>query len=678
MAIYSEKIPFDNQVKAAQEILNVYMVTGINYVLLNADVQSGKTGTYHYLIQQMFTNKLINNAYIVCGSNEIELRNQCINDINEWHQGSPNEKNIHVVFHQDFDKTNLSFEKVLIINDESHLDCKNNQKLHEFLNRYNLSMSGSSQYMYDNNIYILSVDATPFAEESSIAYQNSLPKHIVRLENGNLYYGPQHYYKDGLIHPIFTLSNTEGKENFKKLVESIKNKYILIRIQEKRCKETNNILLCLKELKVPILRFTSHYEKKNKQIVISRRESHSHYIIYKNKIPSLEDTPNETTVVLIDGRLRCGKRVPKKNIGFIWETSYSSKTDTIIQGLLGRMSGYLGDDVYNVPFHLKNRPKIFIPPSILKKSEKKVIELSDFERYIYRKSFGNNDEPGIGPRIATNILPGSVQNKPIKNGITMYACVPIKINLTPLQLSNISNSDDNTIKSYCLLQLLDSSSSLIDNNDNLTKEQKNEIKLKLDTISADDCHIRRYQGTSNLNMYQCHIDAYQNNTVSREHISDYHFITFCVVFPGFKGINSVPGEIFTIFYTKNTGNINLYDKGSRISKHNGKTHFSIVETKEEIQEPCFTPNIISNPEYFENEIINIINFNIHNVNKNFTSFVNGWSLRLSREKYGDKLEIIKNIKTKLETKYPIKIKIIKRANTQLYHEIKSIHLEYIH
>ena len=58
-----KKLPYENQEHAALQILQSYNGT-LRYGLLRANEQSGKTGTYHYLIRLMFEQKLIDKKWL--------------------------------------------------------------------------------------------------------------------------------------------------------------------------------------------------------------------------------------------------------------------------------------------------------------------------------------------------------------------------------------------------------------------------------------------------------------------------------------------------------------------------------------------------------------------------------------------------------------------------------------
>ena len=64
----------------ADTIRQKFLQTRIRYALLRAQCQAGKTGAFHRLIREMFENGDITHAYIICGSNELTLRQQAEDD----------------------------------------------------------------------------------------------------------------------------------------------------------------------------------------------------------------------------------------------------------------------------------------------------------------------------------------------------------------------------------------------------------------------------------------------------------------------------------------------------------------------------------------------------------------------------------------------------------------------
>ena len=462
-----KKLPYENQEHAALQILQSYNGT-LRYGLLRANEQSGKTSTYHYLIRLMFEQKLIDRVYILCGSNDIDLLSQCNKDVDEWDVDEWNNRlNVEVVFRQHFNKLRMTTNRALIIVDESHLVEGVNQSLSRFIRDHGLTMAGTNEKMIRDNTYILSVDATPYAEESAIATNQSHPKFKVTLADGHGYFGVKEYLESGLVRPTFELNTVRGRNNFTLLLQKYNQKYILVRIQEKRNKSVKWMKQYAELAGCDIKHFTSHFMKNKSQICITKDEAEAHFEKYGKTIPCLEEEPERTTIVFIDGRLRCGKRVPKLYIGFIWEASKSANTDVIRQSLFGRMCGYIGNGLYNVS---DEKPLIFIPGHILKPQNNKVILFSDLDRTIWRNP---SNETLLTPRFANNLIPGRIQNIAKRDGEQVTPCVPIRFTIPPP-----SSENDDTLKSICYSKLLDNPH-LITGNRCLTQEQKDAVTKKL-------------------------------------------------------------------------------------------------------------------------------------------------------------------------------------------------------
>ena len=698
------QLPYKNQEHAALQILQQYSgplrYGPLRYGLLRANEQSGKTGTYHYLIRLMLEQNLIERAYILCGSHDIELLSQCNKDVDEWHKSK-----VEVVFRQHFNKVRMTTTKTLIIVDESHLVEGVNQSLSRFIRDHGLTMAGTNEKMIRDNTYILSVDATPYAEESAIATNQCLPKFKITLADGDGYFGVKEYLESGLVRPTFELNNHRGRNTFTLLLQKYNQKYILVRIQEKRNKSLKWIKQYAELAGCDIKSFTSHFMNNKSQICITKDEARKHFEKYGKVIPCLEEEPEKTTIVFIDGRLRCGKRAPKKHIGFVWEASKSANTDVIRQSLLGRMCGYIGNDlcecmcecvcVYKVP---DEKPLIFVPGRILQpQNDKKVIPLSDLERTIWKNPY---NETLLTPRFANNLIPGRIQNITKRNGIIVTPCVPILFKLDEYSFDDSTKEGICRIKGNCLTKLISMKKKLVLDNPNLTQGQKDEISNALgdeleDIIDERKCHYRAYKGTQSQNAHKCHVEAYSNNSASKEHISDSPFLTFCVVHSGYQpleGFRCIPGEVYAIFYTKAEGDARYINFESRISTVNNKTHFTIQPTLDVAQCPAgaiygFSPEILSDSSQLREQLgffIRMAKQGIGMFSRRFTALHNGEYIRLPRSIYGDKLEQLKMIFSELEREHSVRISFErKRFRPTIFsqhvavfdHEIKFISWE---
>jgi hypothetical protein len=108
--------------------------------------------------------------------------------------------------------------------------------------------------------------------------------------------------------------------------------------------------------------------------------------------------PTKRTLILINGFLRMGKVLPKEHVFAVIDTSDKSNTDTLLQGLLGRICGYYSKRIYY--YHNHNKATFFR-------------ELDDYFQFAEGKT--------VVPQKANNIT--GVAVKPIND--CGYAAIPL-------------------------------------------------------------------------------------------------------------------------------------------------------------------------------------------------------------------------------------------------------------
>lgn len=335
---------YENQEAAAKEIVR-HFLRGNQYVMLSAQMQSGKTGTFQTVAKKMLANGRVDRVFIISGSNEVELLQQAREDTQKYNPEAVAAGKIKVIFRQHFAAT-VTFElkKTLVIVEESHLDQTKGQQMDKFLKRMGLSLNGE---MPTSSTYIVSVSATPFSEVSSLTYNKSVSKAEVKLIPAEGYRGVKYFLENNLIHEFFDISSRQ----FGELVRSSGNKYNLIRITSRAKMEE----LARKYTRVFDVRF---FLQEKKTISIS----------------DMAVAPTKPTIVFLNGLLRCGKVVPKNHIGFVWEGGKKPKADTALQGLLGRMCGYYATGAAS--------PHIYISSTILKKKLVGDKMMNELDRYV--------------------------------------------------------------------------------------------------------------------------------------------------------------------------------------------------------------------------------------------------------------------------------------------------------
>ena len=303
----------ENQMKAGQKIIHKY-TQGINYCILIAQMQSGKTGTAKYVTYYLLHShhklgKLDSERmYYICGMNDNDLRSQAIREFKDL---IPKKNIMFSKQLQKMDKDKELHTIDLLIIDESHYGSNKNSQLDKFI-------SATS----DRTLFTLSVSATPMAE---VASQEKHGKALVELEPGDNYYGLADIFCNGLISQSVSLSKDEGQEFLYGAIEDEIDrgspKYCIVRLPSQwyQSELEEDILECYPD--VACINHHSEY---------SNVQDFNDYIV---------DKPATTTIIWVYNALRAGKQLNTEHIGFVYDTS-ESKTDVIAQSLLGRILGY--------------------------------------------------------------------------------------------------------------------------------------------------------------------------------------------------------------------------------------------------------------------------------------------------------------------------------------------------
>ena len=224
---------FDNQIETAKEIIyNFYTTEKNRWNLLFAEMQSGKSGTFFsipYIVSRnnvlvkklgidMFENEI--NVFLLTGMNEKELIKQFENDIIGF-TGMQISKNVlHNSEMRKFlskpedtwntsDKTviNRMRRNSLILIDESHYGSDKDQILDRFLKKIlKINPNGDNQPLEENNIYVVSISATPMAEFIN-ANVSDFKKKIIPLKNSTGYYGITSMFDNNKVFESYDLND---------------------------------------------------------------------------------------------------------------------------------------------------------------------------------------------------------------------------------------------------------------------------------------------------------------------------------------------------------------------------------------------------------------------------------------------------------------------------------------
>jgi hypothetical protein len=284
---------FPEQRKSAGDVYK--MLRSRRYCLFNAPMQWGKTGTYMCVAKCMLSKGHVDKVIIFSGNRENDLKEQTIQRAGNIAE---------VVWGPALTTFVPPKGKVLYIWDESHYCQSIGQSVDRFLSNCGLTPCSSRQ----NGNYLLSVSATPFSELHNID-----PSYVVRAYVSSAYWSVKDMLYTGQI---------QFYSSFSESLLRLSSGYGLVRAQDSPTIKYESIVL--------------HYAKKH----------NIHVIIYDMNFKGdlehiLSEMPDKPTFIMIKKRLQMGKTITnQQHVRFCLETSSHKNTDALLQGFIGRFSGY--------------------------------------------------------------------------------------------------------------------------------------------------------------------------------------------------------------------------------------------------------------------------------------------------------------------------------------------------
>jgi hypothetical protein len=346
------------QIMAAESIINTFNnPNDTRWCILIAQMQSGKTESYLLASCEAIRQKIVKNVVIFSGNAEIDLKKQLKNEIEDRGSAFYNKyrrylmsKNIdfdeiddifgqlknaiNVVWGTELTRYDNQTDNTLFVWEESHHAQNITQCPDKFLKKIGISADGDNYILSRNDNYLISISATPFSEMSDV-YHHSQGKKCVYLHPGDGY------------NSVKKMIETNRIKSYSVIREGLKNalltphtgfKYGIVRISVKNEEIIKSIVVEFGWNYVVFDSLSTGEEKKNGQ----------------ETWDNMKQTPSVDTVILLRGKCRMGKNLEKKNVLFVMETAKNSKTDTVLQGLLGRVCGYSeGSSTIDVYLHQK-------------------------------------------------------------------------------------------------------------------------------------------------------------------------------------------------------------------------------------------------------------------------------------------------------------------------------------
>lgn len=344
----SSLIKFQQNLLAGKEIISIYCDNShevVRYVMLLAQMQSGKTFIYTFVMCEMFRQRKVDNVVIFSGNAEVALREQtrrCMEDeeyqifykeylfslgVEDCWESLKGQitRNFEVIWGTALKKRMEPKNNTLFIWDESHFAQDQGMCPEKFLDQMGIIPNGDWRPLQERDNYVLSVSATSFSEASNVIHQDQC-KAIVTFNPSSVYMSIKKMKENGMIIPYESPKICVLEQMISSVSRVGRRKYGIIRIGH-NVKSRNADEAFYK--------------------MAARKGKWDIKLYYETPDPERIDTldclnhePTRNTLILVKDHCRMGQQLPKQNISFVIETAVSSRTDVLLQGLLGRMCGY--------------------------------------------------------------------------------------------------------------------------------------------------------------------------------------------------------------------------------------------------------------------------------------------------------------------------------------------------
>lgn len=412
-----------HQLKAGNSVIDYYLGQ-LRWVILFAQPQSGKGDTFYFTAAEALRQGIIQNVIIFSGNTEKELANQLRSNLEKFvdkydlymeevlHITSMARAqmrqrirlSISIKWGVELQRIPQDTSNTLFIWEESHSAQNIEMRPGKFLAKVGISATGDVSMLDAKNNFFLSVSATPFSEVSDLIHDEPDQfKAMVHLEVDDGYRGLEKMMLDRCVRPFY-----EWKDGFRTallLHSGPVPKYVIIRVRNEAMSDIAKAIADSEGYLVKV------YNGDTKEI---------------DNLDALSIAPTTNTVIIIKGMCRMGKVVPKQHISFCFESSTTSNTDVVLQGLLGRMFGW--HDYSGIVVYVHNR--ILSWKSVCFIGEERLV-LTEFERYIH---FTRGDR--ILPKKGSNIKKGLSHSRGGLNPI-----IPIRISASD---RIVDGSEDDT------------------------------------------------------------------------------------------------------------------------------------------------------------------------------------------------------------------------------------------
>lgn len=377
---------YDAQIEAAKEVVSELAsnVLRTNHVILVAKMQSGKTGTCNAIANIVMNTQLrkdmaVRKVLFITGMNDCGLASQTYeraiqqiikaNDANVY-DGTKQTSDIknpkfYVLKNSNLKKFEKNLNGCLIFIDEAHFGSRERNVLTKFMQSKGIDWKNKID-LIRNNIYIVSVSATPFEEIVSDTIDS---KPMVELKTDESYIGVSQYLEKGLIHDASKDDVTDGtifeyiQDAYDRMIENSERGIVIVRTRKFDEIYQNQFVKDNFEIYEMYASGSKiEYDKLNIRLneMVEKNNSNNrlYYRSRRDERVTAEPENFKPLLVLIKGAFRAGITLSASAKDLIYMVyDFSAEANATAQALLGRMCGYrdLEHAIFNTHFYLNSR-----------------------------------------------------------------------------------------------------------------------------------------------------------------------------------------------------------------------------------------------------------------------------------------------------------------------------------
>jgi hypothetical protein len=360
------------QRSTSQQMFDNFVNDTTRHDILLAQMQSGKTETYLLVACKMLIAAKVDQVIIFSGTSELCLKKQLEDTLSgkigvfykklanlystemnvsieeatrevERFKHQVVDKKVKILWGVELNKYRGANEKTLFIWEEAHYAQTEGQKPDRFLQRLRIPADGNSHALKERNNFMITISATPFSELVDLI-RNKQDKQVCYMEPGEGYNSVKRIKESGHLHAFNTIE--EGLEQALTKAGT-KSCYGIVRVCGSKKEEKVAQICSAKGWEVVF------FDSLKEGDVKLRGEE-----VWEEMIHSVQ--PTHQIVIVIHEKCRMGHNLSKNYLSFVMETSVQPDTDTILQGLLGRVCGYpesrtAEDNIYKVDVYLSGK-----------------------------------------------------------------------------------------------------------------------------------------------------------------------------------------------------------------------------------------------------------------------------------------------------------------------------------